>query len=69
MGVGDGDADVAFLKEEVMALKGLELVAEPEKPMVDQLTTAPVVAAAPPPGQERKPAADKKMVKPKWLKM
>ncbi|CAI9277141.1 unnamed protein product [Lactuca saligna] len=66
---GDGDADVAFLKEEVMALKGLELVAEPEKPTVDQLTTVPVVAAAPPSAQERKPAADKKMVKPKWLKI
>ncbi|KAL4568263.1 hypothetical protein LXL04_023871 [Taraxacum kok-saghyz] len=62
---GNGDGDVAFLKEDVMALKGVEQ----EKPMVDQGTTEPVAVAAPPPVQERKAATDKKMVKPKWLKM
>ncbi|KAI3813107.1 hypothetical protein L1987_17823 [Smallanthus sonchifolius] len=68
------DGDVAtsgpFLKEDVMSLKGLELVPEQVKPEVDQATTTGSVAAtAPAPVQERKPAADKKMVKPKWLKM
>ncbi|KAI3713263.1 hypothetical protein L1987_71837 [Smallanthus sonchifolius] len=68
------DGDVAtsgpFLKEDVMSLKGLELVPEQAKPEVDQATTTGSVAAtAPAPVQERKPAADKKMVKPKWLKM
>ncbi|KAI3503525.1 hypothetical protein L1887_31968 [Cichorium endivia] len=66
---GDGDGDVAFLKEDVMALKGLDLIAEQEKPPVDQGPTEPVAVVAPPPVQERKPAADKKIVKPKWLKM
>lgn len=52
-----------------MSLKGLELIAE-EKPEVDQVTSTEAVAApAPQAVQERKPAADKKMVKPKWLKM
>ncbi|KAM0058300.1 putative plant UBX domain-containing protein [Helianthus debilis subsp. tardiflorus] len=69
-----GDGDVAtsgpFLNEDVMSLKGLELVPEEVKPEVDQATTTgSVAAAAPAMVQERKPAADKKMVKPKWLKM
>lgn len=71
---GPGDGGVAasspFLKEEVLSLKGLELIAEQEKPEVNQGTAEPTAAAtAPPPVQERKPAADKKMTKPKWLKM
>lgn len=68
---GDGHitAPGSFLKEDVMSLKGLELIAE-EKPEVDQVTSTEAVAApAPQAVQERKPAADKKMVKPKWLKM
>ncbi|KAJ0447305.1 putative UBX domain, Ubiquitin-like domain superfamily [Helianthus annuus] len=69
-----GDGDVAtsgpFLNEDVMSLKGLELVPEEVKHEVDQATTTGSVAAtAPATVQERKPAADKKMVKPKWLKM
>ncbi|KAK9053965.1 hypothetical protein SSX86_025040 [Deinandra increscens subsp. villosa] len=55
-----------FLKEDVMSLKGLELVPE-QKPVPDQPALEPVVAAVPP---LQKPAAgQKKMVKPKWLKM
>ncbi|KAK9052365.1 hypothetical protein SSX86_028994 [Deinandra increscens subsp. villosa] len=68
----DGDVDTSgpYLKEDVMSLKGLELIPEQVKPEVDQATTTGSVAAtAPAPVQERKPAADKKMVKPKWLKM
>nr|GEV89400.1 plant UBX domain-containing protein 1-like [Tanacetum cinerariifolium]GEV89493.1 plant UBX domain-containing protein 1-like [Tanacetum cinerariifolium]GEW11906.1 plant UBX domain-containing protein 1-like [Tanacetum cinerariifolium]GEW47493.1 plant UBX domain-containing protein 1-like [Tanacetum cinerariifolium]GEW54135.1 plant UBX domain-containing protein 1-like [Tanacetum cinerariifolium] len=69
-----GDSGVAvsslFLKEEVMSLKGLELIAEQEKPVVNQGPVEPTAAStAPPPAQERKPATDKKMAKPKWLKM
>lgn len=69
---GDGGvaASSPFLKEEVLSLKGLELIAEQEKPEVNQSTAEPTAAAtAPPPVQERKTAADKKMTKPKWLKM
>ncbi|GKC65836.1 hypothetical protein Tco_1098434 [Tanacetum coccineum] len=73
-GSGLGDSGVAvsspFLKEEVMSLKGLELIAEQEKPVVNQGPVEPTAAStAPPPVQERKPATDKKMAKPKWLKM
>ncbi|GJQ97120.1 hypothetical protein Tco_0008259 [Tanacetum coccineum] len=69
-----GDSGVAvsspFLKEEVMSLKGLELIAEQEKPVVNQGPVEPTAAStAPPPVQEQKPATDKKMAKPKWLKM
>ncbi|MFS8032227.1 putative UBX domain, Ubiquitin-like domain superfamily [Helianthus anomalus] len=69
---GDGDAATSgpFLNEDVMSLKGLELVPEEVKPEVYQATTTGSAAAtAPATVQERKPAADKKMVKPKWLKM
>lgn len=70
---GDGDSATldSFLKEDVMSLRGLELIAEEVKPVVDQGTTEAVAAtAAPAQVQERKPpAGDKKMVKPKWLKM
>ncbi|XP_076896532.1 plant UBX domain-containing protein 1-like [Bidens hawaiensis] len=69
---GDGGVAISgpFLKEDVMSLKGLELINEEVKPEVDQGTaTGSVAAAAPATVQERKPAADKKMVKPKWLKM
>lgn len=58
-----------FLKEDIMSLKGLELVTEEEKPEVNQGATEPVAAGGSPVVQERKPAADKKMVKPKWLRM
>ncbi|XP_024978647.1 plant UBX domain-containing protein 1-like [Cynara cardunculus var. scolymus] len=54
-----------FLKEDVMSLKGLELILE-QKPEPDHSAPEPSVAAAP---AARKSAAEKKMVKPKWLKM
>ncbi|KAK1441169.1 hypothetical protein QVD17_07009 [Tagetes erecta] len=54
-----------FLKEDVMSLKGLELVSV-QKPDPDQPAPEPVAAAAP---SQQKPAGEKKMVKPKWLKM
>ena len=71
---GPGDDHVAatsgpFLKEDIMSLKGLELVAEEEKSEVNQGATEPVAAGGSPVVQERKPASDKKMVKPKWLRM
>ncbi|KVI02489.1 UBX-like protein [Cynara cardunculus var. scolymus] len=64
-----GAASGPFLKEDIMLLKGLELVAEEEKPEVNQGATKLVAAGGSPAVQERKPAADKKMVKPKWLRM
>uniref|UniRef100_A0A5B7C0W8 Putative tether containing UBX domain for GLUT4 isoform X2 n=1 Tax=Davidia involucrata TaxID=16924 RepID=A0A5B7C0W8_DAVIN len=55
-----------FLQEEVLSLKGLELIPEQMEPV--QLAPEPVVASPSLAVQERKPA-DKKPVKPKWLKM
>ncbi|KAJ9562518.1 hypothetical protein OSB04_007678 [Centaurea solstitialis] len=55
-----------FLKEDVMSLKGLELI-QLQKPEPDESAPEPSSVAAAPPA--RKPAAEKKMVKPKWLKM
>ncbi|KAK3413074.1 hypothetical protein EUGRSUZ_I01692 [Eucalyptus grandis] len=55
-----------FLQEYVMALKGLERDIEIVEPV--QSAPEPVEPAPPPVVQERKPA-DKKPVKPKWLKM
>ncbi|KAI3761896.1 hypothetical protein L1987_52319 [Smallanthus sonchifolius] len=54
-----------FLSEDVMSLKGLELTPV-QKPDPDQPASEPVVAAVP---SLQKPAGEKKMVKPKWLKM
>lgn len=49
-----------------MSLNGVELIPI-QKPEPDQPATEPVLAATVP--SPRKPAAEKKMVKPKWLKM
>lgn len=58
-----------FLQEEVMSLKGLELIAEQAEPVQPASEGPEPVADSPSPAvQERKPA-DKKTVKPKWLKM
>ncbi|KAL8264815.1 hypothetical protein R6Q59_022945 [Mikania micrantha] len=56
---------LSFLKEDVMPIKGMELIPEEVKPEVDQATTIGSVAAtSPAPVQEREPSADKKMVDP-----
>jgi len=55
-----------FLQEEVMSLKGLDVMPEPVEPI--HTTPEPVTTAPPPVPQEPK-AAGKKPVKPKWLKM
>ena len=55
-----------FLKEDVMSLKGLELIHE-QKAEADEPAPEPSSVAVAP--AARKPAAEKKMVKPKWLKM
>ncbi|XP_065628514.1 plant UBX domain-containing protein 1 isoform X2 [Quercus suber] len=65
-----------FLQEEIMSLKGLELIieqgqqAEPAQSAPEPVTSAPepVTSAPSPMVQDRKPA-EKKPVKPKWLKM
>lgn len=66
-----GDAAAAasgpFLQEEVMSLQGFDIPdeqQEPAQPPAEVVTSNPVDAAVP----ERKPA-DKKNIKPKWLKM
>ncbi|KAL8237917.1 hypothetical protein R6Q59_018998 [Mikania micrantha] len=52
-------------KEDVMSIKGMELIPKEVKPEVDQATIVGSVAAtSPAPVQEREPAADKKMVDP-----
>lgn len=55
-----------FLCEDIMSLKGLEVVTE--QPESVQSAPEPVVVNPPPVAQEQKPAG-KKPVKPKWLKM
>ncbi|XP_074309588.1 plant UBX domain-containing protein 1 isoform X2 [Silene latifolia] len=55
-----------FLREDVMSLNGLELVSESTKEPIE--AASETVPAIPPPAAERKPA-DKKAIKPKWLKM
>ncbi|XP_015898471.3 plant UBX domain-containing protein 1 [Ziziphus jujuba] len=67
---GDHTA-LPFLQEEIMCLKGLEFIVEHQgsvqysQPVPEPCTTqAPTLVV-----QERKPAAEKKLTKPKWLKL
>ncbi|KAL8475307.1 hypothetical protein ACS0TY_028111 [Phlomoides rotata] len=59
-----------FLQEEVMSLKGLELIVQQAEaapgPMQELETTS---TSAVPEQTQQKPSDKKKMVKPKWLKM
>ncbi|KAA8548188.1 hypothetical protein F0562_004551 [Nyssa sinensis] len=55
-----------YLQEEVLSLKGLKLIPEQMEPV--QPAPEPVVVNPSPAVQARKPA-DKRPVKPKWLKM
>ncbi|XP_020415680.1 plant UBX domain-containing protein 1 [Prunus persica] len=55
-----------FLQEEIMSLKGLELLTKHAEPVESALETIP--EASPPVVQEKKPA-EKKPVKPKRLKL
>ncbi|CAI0456762.1 unnamed protein product [Linum tenue] len=57
-----------YLQEEIMALKGLDIIPEPVEPArsaPEPVTTAPAATAPP---QEPK-SAGKKPAKPKWLKL
>uniref|UniRef100_A0A5B6ZQ44 Putative tether containing UBX domain for GLUT4 isoform X2 n=1 Tax=Davidia involucrata TaxID=16924 RepID=A0A5B6ZQ44_DAVIN len=65
-GDDSGAASGPFLQEEVLSLKGLEHIPEQAEPV--QPDPKPVIASSSLAVQERKPA-DKKPVKPKWLKM
>lgn len=59
----------AYLQEEIMSLKGLHLVTESVEPVQPAIEPeAERVVPPPPVAQEPKPA-QKKPVKPKWLKM
>ncbi|WCJ20332.1 plant UBX domain-containing protein 1 [Euphorbia peplus] len=55
-----------FLVEEIMSLKGLDMISEPEESVLPE--PEPVRVAAPPVARESKPA-ERKVIKPKWLKM
>ncbi|XP_039033465.1 plant UBX domain-containing protein 1-like [Hibiscus syriacus] len=59
-----------FLQEEIMSLKGLEVIAKAEQPESVQSTPEPSAASAMPSPvvQESKPTG-KKPAKPKWFKM
>lgn len=67
---GEAVGSVSYLNEEVMSLKGLEIMSEEEEPAsaVAEPETAPPPPAPTPVVKETKPT-DKKAVKPKWLKM
>lgn len=69
---GDDTTDAnsgPFLQQEIMSLKGLELIIEQEQQAEPaQSAPEPEQAAPSPVVQERKPS-EKKPVKPKWLKM
>nr|XP_043615473.1 plant UBX domain-containing protein 1-like isoform X2 [Erigeron canadensis] len=62
---GVDTAQLSFLKDDVMSLKGLELLSV-QNPVPEQPAPETFVAVVPP---AQKPATEKKMVKPKWLKM
>ncbi|MED6222402.1 Plant UBX domain-containing protein 1 [Stylosanthes scabra] len=66
---GDNTPVGPYLREDIMALKDLHVSADQgQQSEPAHSEPEPVVAPQPPPVQERKPA-EKKLVKPKWLKM
>lgn len=72
MSPGDDTAAVnsaPFLQEEIMSLKGLELITEHQEPTQAEAPTPDPVTQAPTPVVEEKKPAEKKPVKPKWLKL
>nr|GMC62058.1 plant UBX domain-containing protein 1 [Ipomoea batatas] len=64
---GDDVASGNYLKEEVLSLQGLEFKTTQAEPV--QSVPEPALEAKPTPAQEQKPPAEKKNIKPKWLKM
>ncbi|NP_001242340.1 Plant UBX domain-containing protein 1-like [Glycine max] len=65
-----GDHTSPYLQEDILSLKDLHIAidqGQQSEPVV-QPDPEPTVAAHPPPVEERKPT-EKKVVKPKWLKM
>lgn len=66
-----GDHTGPYLQEEILSLKDLNVtnVQDQESELAQSAAEPAAVAPqAPPPVEERKPA-EKKLVKPKWLKM
>ncbi|XP_024031344.1 plant UBX domain-containing protein 1 isoform X2 [Morus notabilis] len=57
-----------FLRDEIISLKGLELITEQEEPAQPEPAPEPVHPAPTPVVEERRPA-EKKPIKPKWLKL
>ncbi|XVF57871.1 hypothetical protein PTKIN_Ptkin07bG0017500 [Pterospermum kingtungense] len=71
---GDDDTEAvnsaSFLQEEVMSLKGLEVIAEAEQPESVQSAPEPAAASAvPSPVTQESKSTEKKPAKPKWFKM
>ncbi|KAF3444500.1 hypothetical protein FNV43_RR14192 [Rhamnella rubrinervis] len=69
---GDDTAAVnsgPFLQEEIMSVKGLALNVENQEPAEAQAPAPDPVTQAPIPVVEEKKPAEKKAVKPKWLKL
>lgn len=61
-------ASGSYLQEEVMSLQGLDSMIEkmePGEPSRDESPTTNPPTSVP----DQKPAADKKKIKPKWLKL
>ncbi|XP_022990811.1 plant UBX domain-containing protein 1 [Cucurbita maxima] len=67
---GEAVGSVAYLNEEAMSLKGIEIANEEDEPVlaVVEPETAPPPPVSDPVVKETKPT-NKKAVKPKWLKM
>lgn len=59
-----------YLQEEIMSLKGLEVIAEAEQPESVQSPLEPAAASAvPSPVAQESKSTEKKPAKPKWFKM
>lgn len=60
---------VSFLQEEIISLKGLELIAEQVEPGQPTPESSEPVVETPSVAVKEHKSADKKTLKPKWLKM
>lgn len=60
---------VSFLHEEIISLKGLELIAEQVEPVRLTPESSEPVVETPSLAVKEQKSADKKTMKPKWLKM
>lgn len=59
----------SFLQEEIISLKGLELIAEQVEPVQPAPESSEPAVEIPSAAVKEQKAGDKKAVKPKWLRM